>query len=138
VLESFTRIDLERHNTDIELDRIRAALTNSSEVLAAVQQYGLAEYLGAGPLAVHKFEVGETTEPVGHALVRAAVDWRRSGLSRPIPKRGTGNLGPGGGLSPRSAGRTPVRAIPGRRLDMGYHAHQRDGGTSRAPFPRSC
>jgi TPR repeat protein len=87
VLEAFTRIDLERRPTDTELDRVRAALTGRPDVLAAVQHYGLAEYLGAGPLAVDEFESGETTEPVGHAQVRAAVDWRRSGLTRPVPKR---------------------------------------------------
>jgi hypothetical protein len=87
VLETFTRIELKRRHTKTELDRIRAALTDRPDVLAGVQHYGLAEYLGAGPLAVDKFESGETTEPVGHALVRAAVDWRRSGLTRPIPRR---------------------------------------------------
>ena len=85
VLEGFTQIDLQRRNTNTELDRIRAAVTDQ-DVLAEVQHYGLAEYLGAGPLAVDQFEHGETTEPLGYALVRAAVDWRRSGLSRPIPK----------------------------------------------------
>ncbi len=85
VLEAFTQIDLKRRHTPDELERIRAAVTDP-DVLVAVQQYGLAEYLGAGPLAVDQFEKGETTEPVGWALVRAAVDWRRSGLTHPIPK----------------------------------------------------
>jgi TPR repeat protein len=85
VLEAFTRIDLKRRHTPAELDRIQAAVTDP-DVLAAVQQYGLAEYLGAGPQAVDKFESGETTRPLGQALVRAAIDWRRSGLARPIPR----------------------------------------------------
>ena len=55
-------------------------------ILDAVQHCGLAEFLGGGPVAVEKFEHGETTEPVGYALVRVAVDWRRSGLTRAIPK----------------------------------------------------
>jgi len=76
---------LKRRNTAVELDRIRAAVTDP-HVLAAVQRYGLAEYLGAGPQAVDTFEHGETAQPVGWALVRAAVDWRRSGLTHPIPK----------------------------------------------------
>ena len=83
--EGFTQVDLQRRNTAAELDRIRDAVTDP-HILAAVQQYGLAEFLGAGPVAVDKFERGETTEPVGYALVRAAVDWRRSGLTRAIPK----------------------------------------------------
>ena len=89
VLEAFTQIGLQRRHTAAELERIRAAVTAADcapVVFAAVQQYGLAEYLGAGPLAVDKFKHGETAQPVGHALVRAAVDWRRSGLNHPIPK----------------------------------------------------
>ncbi len=84
VLEAFTQIDLKRRHTDTELKRIRAAVTDPA-VLDAVQHYGLAEYLGAGPEALDKFTKGETTQPIGHALVRAAVDWRRTGLTRPIP-----------------------------------------------------
>ena len=56
-------------------------------MLAAVQRYRLAEYLGAGPEAVNMFEAGHITNPVGYALVRAAVDWRRAGLARPVPER---------------------------------------------------
>jgi TPR repeat protein len=85
VLDGFTQIDLQRRNTPAELDRIRAAVSDP-HVLDAVQHYGLAEYLGAGPLAVDKFKHGETAQPVGYALVQAAVDWRRTGLTRPIPK----------------------------------------------------
>jgi hypothetical protein len=55
-------------------------------VLAGVEHYGLAEYLGAGPDAVAKFEHGEIVNPVGHALVRVAADWRRAGFTRPIPR----------------------------------------------------
>ena len=40
---------------------------------------------GAGPAASGKFNDGETECPIGHALVRAAVDWRRAGLARLIP-----------------------------------------------------
>jgi hypothetical protein len=87
VLQAFNRIDLHRRQTEAELGLIRSALIDRPDVVAAVERYGLAEYLGAGPLAVDKFESGETTEPVGWALVRAAVDWRRSGLTRPIPRR---------------------------------------------------
>ena len=53
-----------------------------STVRAAIHRYGLAEYLGAGPDAVDRFDGGETECPVGAALVRAAVDWRRAGLAR--------------------------------------------------------
>ena len=83
--EGFTQVDVQRRNTAAELDRIRDAVTDP-HILDAVQHCGLAEFLGGGPVAVDKFEHGETTEAVGYALVRAAVDWRRSGLTRAIPK----------------------------------------------------
>jgi TPR repeat protein len=86
VLEAFTRIGLQRRHTDAELHRIRAVVIDPN-VLAAVRDYGLAEYLGAGPLSIDKFEQGEMVQPVGRALVQAAVDWRRSGLTHPVPKR---------------------------------------------------
>ena len=41
-------------------------------------------------LGGRQFERGETSEPVGYALVRAAVDWRRSGLTRAIAEAGPG------------------------------------------------
>jgi TPR repeat protein len=81
----FAQVDVRRRTTAAELDRIRDAVTDP-RILDAVQHCGLAEFVGGGPAAVDKFERGETTEPVGYALVRAAVDWRRSGLTRAIPK----------------------------------------------------
>src|ERR687885_340487 len=41
---------------------------------------------GPGPRGGGKFEPGGPPHPAGWALVRAAVDWRRSGLTHPIPK----------------------------------------------------
>jgi tetratricopeptide (TPR) repeat protein len=85
VLKAFTQIELKRGLSEAELGRVRTTVTDP-KVLTAVRQYGLAEYLGAGPEALDNFTKGETTQPVGYALVRAAVDWRRTGLSRPIPR----------------------------------------------------
>jgi tetratricopeptide (TPR) repeat protein len=83
--QRFSEILLQRRLTESELGRVRASV-DVPDVLAAVDYYGLGEYLGAGPEALDKFEKGENAEPVGYALVRAAVDWRRSGLSRPVSK----------------------------------------------------
>jgi hypothetical protein len=55
-------------------------------VLAVVDHYGLAEYLGAGPQALEIFKAGEIVNPIGRALVQGAIDWRRTGLIRPVPK----------------------------------------------------
>jgi hypothetical protein len=38
------------------------------------------EYVGAGHLAVQRFETGESEHPLGAVMVRAAVDWHRVGL----------------------------------------------------------
>ncbi len=86
VVKQFNEISLERRLTGPELDRVRAANVDPG-VLAAVYHYGLAEYLGAGPVARQRFEKGEITSPVGHALVQAAVDWRRTGLIRPVSEQ---------------------------------------------------
>jgi len=85
VLQRFNEISLERRLTDPELVQVRETVSDPG-VLAAVDHYGLAEYLGAGPEAVDKFDKGEIANPVGQALVRAAVDWRRSGLIRPASR----------------------------------------------------
>lgn len=80
VLERFVPVSLQRRLSVSELKRVRAEVDDPG-VLAGVEHYGLAEYLGAGPEALDKFEKGEITNPVGHALVRAAVDWRRCAKS---------------------------------------------------------
>jgi tetratricopeptide (TPR) repeat protein len=67
-------------------ERRRAeARFDSESITAALERYGLAEYLAAGPDLVNRFENNRTTKPVGTAIVRAAVDWRRVGITRPIP-----------------------------------------------------
>jgi tetratricopeptide (TPR) repeat protein len=86
VLGQFNELLLQLRLTDTELGRVRATVKDPG-VLAGVDHYGLAEYLGAGPEALDKFEKGEIANPVGHALVRAAVDWRRTGLTRPVSEQ---------------------------------------------------
>jgi tetratricopeptide (TPR) repeat protein len=86
ILQRFSEISLQRRLTGLELGRVRGTV-NDPGVLAAVDHYGLAEYLGAGPEALDKFEKGEIANPVGQALVRAAVDWRRVGLTRPVSQQ---------------------------------------------------
>ena len=83
VIRRFERLTLRRGYTAGELARIRAEVTDLV-VLSGIERYGLAEYLGAGPDAIEKFDDGETTCPIGHALVRAAVDWRRAGLANVV------------------------------------------------------
>jgi hypothetical protein len=68
-----------------EPGRVQATV-NDPGVLAAVDRYGLTEYLGAGPEALNKFARGETANSVGYTLMRAAVDWRRAGLTHLVSK----------------------------------------------------
>ena len=84
VIRRFERITLPRRNSLEEGKRIRVAIKDSA-VLEGADRYGLAEYLGAGPDAIQRYDDGETICPVGQALVHAAVDWRRAGLGEHIP-----------------------------------------------------
>jgi hypothetical protein len=54
----------------------------------------LGEYLAAGPELIRRFDNARDIDvnPVGAAVVRAAVDWRRVGLTRPIPTTALRNL----------------------------------------------
>jgi hypothetical protein len=85
LLSQFRQIPLERSLTEDELEFVHAQVDDAA-LLAGIKRYGLAEYLGAGPDALGKFDDGETVCPVGFALVRAAVDWRRAGLARLVPR----------------------------------------------------
>jgi hypothetical protein len=85
VIRHFKRIRLDRRLTSKERDRAGEVITEPA-VLEAINRYGLAEYLGGGPQAVERYENGETESPVGHALVHAAIDWRRAGLARNVPR----------------------------------------------------
>lgn len=69
--------------SDEELARSQQTLPDS--VVEGARRYGLPSYLGGGPLAVNAFWAAESEQPVGHALVRGAADWRRAGLPGPIP-----------------------------------------------------
>ncbi len=70
--------------TQGDLQRAKAVV--SPQVLKAASRYGLSVYLGAGPVAIERFRAGESTCPEGHALVRAAADWRRVGRSSAVPR----------------------------------------------------
>ena len=64
----------------------RALATVPPQVVDGVRMHGLSRYLGGGPLALAHFRAAEHSAPVGHALVRAAADWRRAGTSSPIDR----------------------------------------------------
>jgi len=88
LLERARRIHLERKLDAAEKKRA-AEQANDPRVEKAVanlDRYGLAEYLAAGPALLDRLTSGTIVAPLGAAIVRAAVDWHRSGLARPIPR----------------------------------------------------
>jgi eukaryotic-like serine/threonine-protein kinase len=89
VLYRATRVDLPRAWSQVELARAALHRTDPrvAEALAHSAQFGLAEYLAAGPqlLADWRDAWAPGLHPRGAALVVAAVDARRAGLHRPLP-----------------------------------------------------
>jgi anti-anti-sigma factor len=68
-----------------DIDTVSDALGPISERFARnVGRYGLGATLVAGPDLVRRFERAD--DPVGVAIVRAAADCRRAGISSPVPE----------------------------------------------------
>ncbi|MDG4832988.1 tetratricopeptide repeat protein [Solwaraspora sp. WMMD1047] len=82
-------LELPRAWSASELNRARSTTTDRRVVKAVAQahQYGVAEFLAAGPELVADWQRAATVgdHPRGAALVAAAVDCRRIGVHRPIP-----------------------------------------------------
>lgn len=74
---------LDHRWSESELDRLSETRTGR-EVLAEARRYGLANYLGGAPLIDRKLAIGRDQHPVGYAVVRAAVDWRRLGMAQQL------------------------------------------------------
>lgn len=85
---------------DDELTRSAVPMTAAVRDLA--RRYGLSAYIGGGPPALNAFDVAAIQRPVGHALVRAAADWRRAGVADPVPRQVLIDLLPSY-LAPQSA-----------------------------------
>jgi NB-ARC domain len=70
-------------NSDAQLGVVLHRLT----LIDKNREYGLAEYLAAAPELIRRFDHADDVDgkPIGAAVVRAAIDWRRVGLTRPIP-----------------------------------------------------
>ncbi|MFF0087381.1 tetratricopeptide repeat protein [Streptomyces canus] len=89
VLEQATQVRLQRRLTPTEYER---ALTRTwdqriADALDHAAEYGLAEYLSAGPELLNAWEnAWEAGHPRAAALIAAAVDCRRVGMVRPLPR----------------------------------------------------
>ena len=90
-LEQAHRIGLARLFTSEEQDRAQARSWDPriADALEHAGEYGIAEYLAAGPELLrdldNAWEAG--TNPRGAALVAAAIDCRRGGYSSALPKQ---------------------------------------------------
>jgi tetratricopeptide (TPR) repeat protein len=92
LLEQSHRLDLARRFSREERRRAaeRAWDPRIADALAHSGQYGLAEYLAAGPVLWRRWQDAQSVDSpdrfrVGAALVAAALDCRRAGLRRPLP-----------------------------------------------------
>jgi hypothetical protein len=86
-------LELERPFTPDEQRRAseRAWDPRIADALKHADQYGLAEYVAAGPKLWRRWRSARAVdnplpERVGAALVAAAIDCRRAGLTRPVPE----------------------------------------------------
>jgi TPR repeat protein len=70
---------------DDDRDEARRRLADQPDVTAALDRgTGLGEYLSVGPDLVDRLLAGDPP-PEGKAVVYAAVDWYRAGMTRPAP-----------------------------------------------------
>jgi TPR repeat protein len=130
LLDQAVDFELPRRFSPAELQRAgdRAWDPRISDALDHAGQYGLAEYLAAGPRLWLRWRNARAVdsldyEQAGAAIVAAALDCRRAGLSRPVPTRlleelyqgymdapVAGRLGPDAFHNGLAWARTPVQA----------------------------
>ncbi|MFE5670934.1 hypothetical protein ACFQ58_04900 [Agromyces sp. NPDC056523] len=82
VLERFHVIRL---RTDSAATRRELAKQLPESIARGVVEFGLGEYLAGGGEAERRFRDARDLHPYAYALLRAAVDWRRSGISEAVP-----------------------------------------------------
>lgn len=80
VLNAAKVVRLPARLVDSELARARALYPAED-----FTQWGIGERLVSAPLLERRYANAEEVAPVGWALVRAAIDWHRARLVRPIP-----------------------------------------------------
>ena len=62
-----------------------ASAVDDADVRDRIQAVGLGEYVGAAGQIAEALKLGAAgADSVGYALVLAAADWRRCGLTRPV------------------------------------------------------
>jgi len=84
VLSGFELATLDRDRDRPTEEDLERAIPDA-EVRKRIAQIGIGEYVGAAQHIKDQLELGVQTNPLGFALVLAAVDWRRTGITRPVP-----------------------------------------------------
>ena len=85
VLKRAARLRVDRLLSDTERQRA-TAMFHDPHLLDALDRFGLAEYLSAGPDLMDRLENGIIAEPIGAMVVLAAADWSRTGVTQPVPQ----------------------------------------------------
>lgn len=84
VLTAFEKVTLDREHDRPTDDDLCHAVPDS-QARARIAQVGIGEYVGAAQIITDQLALGRASNPLGYALVVAAVDWRRIGITRPVP-----------------------------------------------------
>ena len=85
VLSTFKHIFIRRDLTEKEQERLASAV-DDPEILDRIHAVGLGEYVGAAGQVAEALKLGAAgADYIGYALVLAAADWRRCGMTRPVP-----------------------------------------------------
>ena len=85
VLSVFEHVFISRNLTEREQQRLGDAVPDQA-IRDRIRVVGLGEYVGAARQVAEVLQLGAAgTEPLGYALILAAADWRRCGMTRPIP-----------------------------------------------------
>jgi tetratricopeptide (TPR) repeat protein len=84
VLSIFERVFISRDLSQAEQDRLAAAITDRV-ILKRIRAIGLGEYAGGAGQVAEALKLGAAgADSLGYALLLAAADWRRCGMTRPV------------------------------------------------------
>ncbi len=85
VLRVFEHVFVSRDLTEKEEERLASAVEDPG-IRDRIQTVGLGEYVGAAGQVAETLKLGATNpDSLGYALVLGAADWRRCGMTRPVP-----------------------------------------------------
>ncbi|HEX8759715.1 MAG TPA: hypothetical protein VF734_06990, partial [Pseudonocardiaceae bacterium] len=83
-LSVFDKITLDRDRDQPSEEDLAQAVPDV-ESRERITRVGIGEYVGAAERIADQLALGAQSHPLGYALVRGAVDWRRTGITRPVP-----------------------------------------------------